>query len=266
MAAVFYVYQHRRADTGAVFYVGKGTLKRSASRHSRNAHWRNTVAKCGGFASEIVATCESEELAYLAEYELISKLKFLGVKLTNMAAGGEGGQTGNPSPFKGQRRPAISLAMTGVPKSQSHRAALSATRKGVLASEDTRAKMSATRKGRPSSMLGKTHRDESKAKIGAAQKGDKNYWFGKPLPDHVKAASIAACTGRGDSEAVRRKKSESHLGEKNHWFGKPVSEERKAKQRATLMANLKVNCPHCGKLCDKANATRWHFDNCKRRV
>ena len=25
----------------------------------------------------------------------------------------------------------------------------------------------------------------------------------------------------------------------------------------------KIECPHCGKMSDKANAKRWHFDNCK---
>ena len=25
----------------------------------------------------------------------------------------------------------------------------------------------------------------------------------------------------------------------------------------------KIECPHCGKMVDKLNAKRWHFDNCK---
>lgn len=27
----------------------------------------------------------------------------------------------------------------------------------------------------------------------------------------------------------------------------------------------KIECPHCGKMSDKANAKRWHFDNCKMK-
>jgi hypothetical protein len=27
----------------------------------------------------------------------------------------------------------------------------------------------------------------------------------------------------------------------------------------------KIECPHCGKLSDKGNAKRWHFDNCKEK-
>lgn len=26
-----------------------------------------------------------------------------------------------------------------------------------------------------------------------------------------------------------------------------------------------IECPHCGKLSDKSNAKRWHFDNCKHK-
>lgn len=27
----------------------------------------------------------------------------------------------------------------------------------------------------------------------------------------------------------------------------------------------KIECPHCGKMSDRANAKRWHFDNCKMK-
>lgn len=27
----------------------------------------------------------------------------------------------------------------------------------------------------------------------------------------------------------------------------------------------KIECPYCGKMSDKANAKRWHFDNCKKK-
>ena len=25
-----------------------------------------------------------------------------------------------------------------------------------------------------------------------------------------------------------------------------------------------LECPHCGKFCDKMNAKKWHFDKCKK--
>jgi hypothetical protein len=28
----------------------------------------------------------------------------------------------------------------------------------------------------------------------------------------------------------------------------------------------KIECPHCGKFCDKMNAKKWHFDKCKKKM
>lgn len=52
-------------------------------------------------------------------------------------------------------------------------------------------------------------------------------------------------------------------GTKNPMYGRVHSSETKAliseKSKRTL------ECPHCGKLANIANAHRWHFDNCKNR-
>jgi group I intron endonuclease len=87
---VFYIYEHIRLDTNAVFYVGKGTEKRMHSKHRRNAYWNNIVRKAGGFVVREVCRHEDEELVFLAEQERIDQLKRLGVKLSNMTDGGEG--------------------------------------------------------------------------------------------------------------------------------------------------------------------------------
>ncbi|MCR4340838.1 MAG: hypothetical protein NUW01_13240, partial [Gemmatimonadaceae bacterium] len=56
----YFVYLHRRDDTGEVFYVGKGTrtqkhqYDRSLDRSSRNPHWKRIVAK-HGHTAEVVA-------------------------------------------------------------------------------------------------------------------------------------------------------------------------------------------------------------------
>lgn len=92
----FYVYQHRRGDTGAVFYVGKGTerkrsksclFERSRSTLCRNAHWRRVVAR-HGFTVEIVALCRTDEEAQNVERALIRE--YGRANLTNMTDGGEG--------------------------------------------------------------------------------------------------------------------------------------------------------------------------------
>ena len=87
---MFYIYEHIRPDTNAVFYVGKGTEKRMHSKHRRNAYWNNIVRKAGGFVVREVCRHQDEELVFLAEQERIDQLKRLGVKLSNMTDGGEG--------------------------------------------------------------------------------------------------------------------------------------------------------------------------------
>lgn len=42
-----YVYFHKRASDGGVFYVGKGRGKRAWTHHNRTRHWKNIVAKHG---------------------------------------------------------------------------------------------------------------------------------------------------------------------------------------------------------------------------
>jgi hypothetical protein len=87
---MFCVYQHIRPDTDAVFYVGKGGMRRAHSRHQRNQHWNNVVSKAGGFATQVVVDGVDEELAFLAEMELIDQFHRLGARLTNKTDGGEG--------------------------------------------------------------------------------------------------------------------------------------------------------------------------------
>lgn len=267
----FYVYEHIRLDTGAVFYVGKGSRYRVRVTQHRNPHWK-AVANKRGWEPRIVFRTEDEELAFLVEEELIRRRRMDGAPLTNMTDGGEGmsGYVFPPSVAKarGERRrgipnPKAAAALRGVPKSAEHRAKLAASRSGSRASEDARMKMSATRKGRPSSMKGKRHTDEAKAAISAAVSGEKNPFFGKQHPPALVERLRQLNIGRVLSDEVKKKMSESRSGHLNYHYGKPVSEARKAKQRATLMARPKLTCPHCGKSASDGNAKRWHFENCR---
>jgi hypothetical protein len=83
----FYVYIHRKATDGSVFYVGKGQGKRAYWVHNRNTRWHRTVIKYG-FTSHIVMMFEREECAYSFECALI---KFYGREnLCNATDGGLG--------------------------------------------------------------------------------------------------------------------------------------------------------------------------------
>ena len=87
---MFYVYEHIRLDTNTVFYVGKGKGRRCLEARRRNQHWKRVVAKAGGFDVRVVVDKIDEELAFLAEQELIAKLRLQGVPLANLTDGGEG--------------------------------------------------------------------------------------------------------------------------------------------------------------------------------
>lgn len=296
---MFYVYVHRRSDSGAVFYVGKGSGHRIRCKQGRNPYWLSVVAKAGGYQAEMVVRGVDEELAHLAEVELIDRLRRCGARLSNMTDGGEG-MAGyvrsresierGASKQRGVPKPAASAALKGRPKSPEHRAKLSAARLGKsTATPETRAKMSEARRGKPGTMLGKKHRTETIEKIRAANIGPLNKFFGrKHAPETLRRLSESHL-GWVHSEATRQRMSQSHKGlpgsmlgkrhaeetkakigaalsgEKNHRFGIKVPDEQKARQSEALRARPRVTCPHCAMTLDESNAKRWHFDNCRER-
>ena len=108
---MFYVYEHIRNDTNAIFYVGKGKNLRAYAKRNRNKYWKNIVNKTK-FTVRFVVKDVDEELAYFVEQERIDQLKRLGIKLTNLTLGGEGASGGEnhhmwgkPHPDKGSKRP-----------------------------------------------------------------------------------------------------------------------------------------------------------------
>lgn len=92
------VYRHRRADTNAIFYVGKASNKYRKDSHSdRNKHWHEIVKEANGFIAEVVVDNISEELSLLVEREYIDQLKRLNVSLCNLTSGGQGKTGWQPS-------------------------------------------------------------------------------------------------------------------------------------------------------------------------
>jgi hypothetical protein len=84
----FYVYEHIRRDTGAVFYVGKGSRRRAYVTQHRSPQWHHISAE-HGYSVRIVIGSIDEELAYLVERELIDLRRRTGVELVNVTDGGE---------------------------------------------------------------------------------------------------------------------------------------------------------------------------------
>lgn len=85
MSNNFYVYVHRTADTGRIFYVGKGTKNRAWTKGSRNPHWRNIVNK-HGYKVEIVFSLLTEDQAFSLEEEIIQQYGL--DQLSNQTLGG----------------------------------------------------------------------------------------------------------------------------------------------------------------------------------
>jgi len=208
-AADFYVYVHCRLNTGAPFYIGKGRARRAYTHKSRNPHWRNIVAKDGGFHANLIAQNIVEDLAFLVEMEAIDKYRRLGVKLINLTDGGDG--------VSGYRNP-NGAHNKGKPCSEEVKARISATLKakgclppigwnrGQRAPDETRAKM------RAAHIAGWTKRerlpisDETRAKQRAAKLGLKK------TPEQCKAMSERM---KADPRVKARRFKTTQLGYKH---------------------------------------------------
>lgn len=113
----FYVYLHRRKTDDKVFYVGKGHSYRSTSRSGRNRWWRSVEAKHGYYA-EILEGGLSNEEACALEVKTIADLRKSGIKLCNIANGGESGLVGIP--ISEEHKALLSILNTGRKQSPDH--------------------------------------------------------------------------------------------------------------------------------------------------
>lgn len=114
----FYVYVHKYASGpkhGQVFYVGKGSGRRSGRAAGRGEWWKRIVDKYG-FSHSIVARFEREECSFSFEIALI---KWHGRQsLCNLSDGGEGASGVKRSPEHIAKWVA---AINGVPKTDVHK-------------------------------------------------------------------------------------------------------------------------------------------------
>lgn len=183
MRLTFYTYMHSRADTGAIFYVGKGCRKRAWDFKRRNPKWKSIAAK-HGVNVEVCATWGTEEEALQHETLLIACMRDIGFNLANLADGGSG--------------------PTGYKFTPEQKQKLSAVRRGSKRSEETRKRISEAQKGR----VGRVWTEEDKLKASLARKGR----AGKPMSDEAKK-KLSENNGSKRDE-VRKKISASLMGRK----------------------------------------------------
>jgi hypothetical protein len=139
----FYVYEHRKGDTGEVFYIGKGKQRRAYVKSSRNAYWKNVVKK-HGYTVHILHENLSEEYALHLEKITIEALIKANIKLCNLTEGGFGSS--------GRKH-------TEVTKSKMRKRHL-----GKTFSEETKEKLR-------QSQLGRVRSEEARKNISVSQKG-----------------------------------------------------------------------------------------------
>ncbi len=209
----FYTYVHRKADTGEVFYVGKGCGIRAHNRSSRTEYWKRCAKKHGVVVSIVeYFDCESDAMG--AEIQLIAELRSRGAVLVNLTDGGEG--------------------TCGRVVSASTKLLMSEKMRGKSSlSPEAIARMAATKRGKKQS-------PESIAKTAAANRGRKKN------PDAVRAGA-EKITGVALSEAHKQKLKEAWVlkKQKPNWhevraamskghLGKKQSAETIAKRVAKI--------------------------------
>ena len=150
MSKSYYVYIHRRATNGKVFYVGKGCDNRAYTKHGRNRRWNNIVNK-HGFTVEIVQDGMQSWWALEMEMELIAL--YDRKNLANLTDGGDG-NTGLDAESKkllssslkkvkktDEWKRKIAIANTGKKKSKEHVEAMVAAQKSSVKGKEKLHKM-----------------------------------------------------------------------------------------------------------------------------
>ncbi len=169
----FYVYVHKKATDGSIFYVGKGIGKRSHDFKRRNEHWKR-IANKHGVIVEIIYANLTENEAFSLEVKTISEIGI--ASLTNQTKGGEGL---SGLIFTDEHRRKIGIANKGKKRSPESIARMLNARIGRKLSEEHKRKLSQSHKGKPKTQehinkvaqarIGKNHTDIGKQNIRIAK-------------------------------------------------------------------------------------------------
>lgn len=173
MAGLHYVYLHRKATDGTVFYVGKGKDRRAWGASGRSPHWHNIKRK-HGYSVEILKTGLGEYCALTLERILIDRIGL--ANLANATLGG-GGIQGWRHSEETKRR--IGEAAKGHKPNANQLAALDS--RGRKTSDETRRKQSARKAGKSTG----PRSAETRAKIAASHIGI------RPSPETLRKLSLA---------------------------------------------------------------------------
>jgi hypothetical protein len=167
------VYQHRRLDTGEIFYIGVGKEKKRAfSTKSRNKHWRNVVKKAKGFEADILLDGISWEEAIKIEIGMIHDIgrKDLNLgPLVNETDGGEG-RLGSRSEEEKAKHRGYTHTSQAIEKMKL--AALNREKRTL--SNETKNKISNSNKGKQKPTRSQEHKDNISKSRKGKQMGERS--------------------------------------------------------------------------------------------
>jgi FKBP-type peptidyl-prolyl cis-trans isomerase len=208
----FYVYEHHRKDTGAVFYVGKGCGQRAKNLHNRGRYWNNVAKAAGGIRITYPVLGVDEEMALLAEMELIDAYRRMGVRITNITDGGEG-TTGWVPTEEVKRK--IGEANKNTPKASGERHGMYGKKHSEESLVKMRESQSSREWGEKHPFYGKHHTEETRKKISESRKGKRcgadNPFYSKTHTPESIAKMSAASKGRKQSEETKAKRRDAFV-------------------------------------------------------
>lgn len=219
--AEFYTYIHRKADTGEIFYVGKGKGGRAYSKQ-RSEYWTN-VANKHGFLVEIVAYFFSEEDSFSDEKQRIADLKESGVRLCNLTYGGDGASGAVRSEETKRRMAEAKIGKKRIPETEETRRRKSESAKGRPMSPEAIAKTAAAHRGMKRSK-------ETLERMSVALKG-KN--VGRIKSEAERMNMSIAQKGKSKSDYAKQRISEGHANRTSY---ASMTEETKLKMRLGQIA------------------------------
>lgn len=272
-----------RADE--IFYVGKGSAKRSRNMATRSAEHKAHAATLGGVDIATLA-CSTHEVAYSLEKGLIKCLRRMGAPLVNKTAGGGGlegftlspeqrakisaRQKGSGNPM---RRPEVVAKMLATKAPTLRQSAQKAAQTRAL--PENRERISAVQKATWADPDIRKRRLLGLAASGAVENAATRFRDSNPAatPEGRKLRSEQS-QARWSDPAMREKVEKALVAS---W-----SEERKdqlsknnpshdpavnAKKSDALKGHVwpRAECPHCGTNGAENIMKRWHFDRCRAR-
>lgn len=143
----FYVYLHRKATTGEIFYVGKAVKHRAWVSSGRSEQWQRAVNK-HGYKIEIVQDGLQEWAAFELEKDLISLYGKRSDKTGTLVNNSDGGDGTTGAKLSNETKSKMSAYRKGRKLSESHKKNTSLGLMGHIVSKESREKIRLAKSGK----------------------------------------------------------------------------------------------------------------------